>query len=308
VVDDDSALTQVLKKLLASLGHTVTVAHNGREALDVILRFRPDLVITDWAMPEMDGIQLVRALRETKLGQALYILILTSFENDDRLVEAFESGVDDYIVKPFTPRVLQARLQSAIRSIKQKNTMSGDIEDMRKFASELAINNRRLQQAVLTDPLTGLPNRRYALDRLEQEWAATFRRQGSLSCIMVDVDHFKSVNDRFGHDVGDEVLRYVGNLLRTKARLQDAICRIGGEEFLVICPDTNEAEVFRAGERLRSIFAENTYVAGDFKLPVTLSMGVATAGVNCNNTSEFIKQADQAVYRAKANGRNCVSV
>ena len=210
------------------------------------------------------------------------------------------------MTKPFIPRVLSARLHAGERFIRQQRALSNDVEEVRKFATELAVNNRKLQQAVMTDPLTGLPNRRYALDRLEQEVAAAKRRNGGVAIMIVDIDHFKKVNDQHGHDVGDAVLRHVAGLLRAKARLQDAICRMGGEEFLVICPDSGIEDVFRAAERLRAVVESSPYMLADRKLWITISIGIASLGDEMN-TANLVKTADVAVYRAKEMGRNRVS-
>ncbi|WP_158529623.1 diguanylate cyclase [Parvibium lacunae] len=305
IVDDDPSILLLLKKMMQNAGHEVITAQDGEEALMRALEFRPELVIADWVMPKMDGLQLVRALRETEMGQGIYILLLTSFGQDEKLVEAFDAGVDDYVTKPFVPRILAARLHAGERFIHQQRALSHDVEEIRKFATELAVNNRKLQQAVMTDPLTGLPNRRYAMDRLEQEVAAARRRQGGVAIMIVDIDHFKKVNDQFGHDAGDAVLRHVSGLLRAKARLQDAICRLGGEEFLVVCPDSALQDVHRAGERLRAVVESSPFMLGDRKLWLTISVGIACLGDQMQS-AELIKAADIAVYRAKEQGRNRV--
>ena len=306
IVDADPAILLLLKKMMQNAGHDVLTAQDGEAALTAALEFRPELMITDCSMPKRDGLQLVRSLRETEIGQGMYILLLTSFGNDEKLVAAFDAGVDDYVTKPFIPRVLSARLHAGERFIRQQRALSNDVEEVRKFATELAVNNRKLQQAVMTDPLTGLPNRRYALDRLEQEVAAAKRRNGGVAIMIVDIDHFKKVNDQHGHDVGDAVLRHVAGLLRAKARLQDAICRMGGEEFLVICPDSGIEDVFRAAERLRAVVESSPYMLADRKLWITISIGIASLGDEMN-TANLVKTADVAVYRAKEMGRNRVS-
>ena len=305
IVDDDPAAILVLRRLLEANSHTVEVARHGREALEMSLKFCPDLVVTDWMMPQMDGLQLTRALRETKAGQGMYILFLTSVESEEKLLEAFDTGIDDYVLKPIQTRFLTARIRAAERFVRQRQALAQDMEEIRRMAHELAINNRRLQQAVLTDPLTGLPNRRYALDRLEQEISLARRRNGVLSIIMLDVDFFKRVNDQFGHDVGDAVLRHVAGILRAKARLQDSICRVGGEEFLMICPDTQKADAIRCGERLRSALEAAPYQSEQHRIVVTASFGTVTSAPEILGT-DLIKSADQAVYRAKQEGRNRV--
>ncbi|TAK91760.1 MAG: HDOD domain-containing protein [Burkholderiaceae bacterium] len=305
IVDDDSALTQILRRLLVSSQHEVMIAPDGREALEMAIQFQPDIVITDWMMPQMNGLQLTRALRETRAGQNVYILFLTSLDSEERLLEAFDAGVDDYVVKPIAPRALTGRLLAAERNVQQRRALTQDIDEVRRMAQELSVNNRKLQQSALTDPLTGVPNRRYALDRLEQDISLERRRNGALSIIVLDIDYFKRINDLHGHDVGDAVLQHVAGILRAKARLQDSICRIGGEEFLVICPDTRQEDAQRCGERLRSALEAVPYQNQDLCIVVTASFGAVTMTVDMTS-SDLMKCADQAVYRAKQQGRNCV--
>jgi diguanylate cyclase (GGDEF)-like protein len=306
-VDDDRAVLLVLEHLLRGLGHTVTTAQDGKTALARAISLGPQIIISDWIMPGMDGISLCKALRETEEGQQMYFIVLSALEQDDQLVEAFESGVDDYLTKPFTPRVLAARLRAGLRVIRLQEEARRDNENMRRFAAELAVANRRLQQAALTDPLTGLPNRRYAMDRLEQEWAASSRNQRPLACLMIDFDRFKQINDTHGHDMGDLVLRQASTLLRKEARTEDVICRMGGEEFLVISPDTTLAAATHLGERLRTAIARTRFTSGTVHCTGSISVGVAQRDADMLRLDEMIKAADNALYVAKATGRDRVA-
>lgn len=306
IVDDDRSTLMVLEHLLTELGHTVSTAPDGRAALALAVTVRPQIIISDWIMPGLDGISLCKALRQTEEGQQVYFIVLSALEQDEQLVQAFESGVDDYLTKPFTPRVLAARLRAGSRVIRLQEAAHRDNENMRKFAAELAVANRRLQQAALTDPLTGLPNRRYGLERLEQEWAASSRTSRPLLCMMVDVDRFKSINDTYGHDSGDLVLRYLAVVLRREARAEDVICRLGGEEFLVISPDTHLAAGMSLGERLRAAVARSRPSNGTLSHSVTVSIGIAQREAGMRAVDELIKAADTALYEAKRGGRNAV--
>jgi len=179
-------------------------------------------------------------------------------------------------------------------------------EELRHFAAELAISNRSLQEAALTDALTGLPNRRYALERIQQEWAASYRSARSLACMVIDLDDFKQINDIYGHDVGDMALRLVSEALRQVLRSQDVICRTGGDEFLVICPETSEEEVLACGERLRKEIDRLTVDNEDETLRLSISIGVAVRNDTMTSASDLIKKADRAVFQAKRRGRNQV--
>lgn len=305
-VDDDRAVLLVLEHLLRGLGHTVFTAQDGKTALARAISLRPQIIISDWIMPGLDGIALCKALRASEEGQRMYFIVLSALEQDDQLVEAFESGVDDYLTKPFTPRVLAARLRAGLRVIRLQEEAGRDNENMRKFAAELAVANRRLQQAALTDPLTGLPNRRYGMERLEQEWAATSRSHRPLTCMMIDFDRFKQINDGHGHDMGDLVLRQAAIILRREARAEDVICRMGGEEFLVISPDTPLVAAMHLAERLRNAVASTRFTTGVVSCAATISAGVAQRAPGMTRMDELIKAADNALYAAKGAGRNRV--
>jgi len=304
VVDDDRGILLLLKRLLAAEGYEVHAASNGREAMRVALETRPHIIVTDWIMPVVDGLKFCRALRGTSLGRSAYMLLLTSVEDEARLVEAFEAGVDDYILKPINPRVLTARLRAGRRVVELQHEVESDREEIRRFAAELATTNRRLQQAALMDPLTEVPNRRYAMDRMQQEWAAADRHARPLACMLIDVDHFKAINDNHGHDVGDVVLRRVAETLKTTARTQDVICRLGGEEFLVVCPDTDLRAAGQCAERLRAAVNALRVSTGNVVVQVTISLGVAGMEADMCGPEAMIKAADRAVYAAKEAGRN----
>jgi diguanylate cyclase (GGDEF)-like protein len=305
-IDDDRSTLLVLEHLLGGLGHTVHVAQDGRSGLAAAITHRPQIIISDWIMPGLDGLALCKALRQSEEGRQMYFIVLSALEQDDQLVEAFESGVDDYLTKPFTPRVLAARLRAGLRVIRLQEEARRDSENLRKFAAEIAVANRRLQQAVLTDPLTGLPNRRYAMERLDQEWSASGRNNRPLSVLMLDLDRFKLINDTHGHDMGDAVLRQCGALLRKEARTEDAICRTGGEEFLVICSDTPLPAALLVAERMRKAMAAAQFSSGAIACATTVSIGVAQRAADMQRADELLKAADNALYAAKAAGRNRV--
>jgi len=307
IVDDDRATLMLVEHLLKALGHKVHTAQDGRSALAQAMSIRPQIIISDWIMPGLDGVSFCKALRQTEEGQQIYFIILSALEQDDQLVEAFESGVDDYLTKPFTARVLAARLRAGQRVIKLQEDARRDSENLRRFAAELAVANRRLQQAALTDPLTGLPNRRYAMERLEQEWASTSRTQRPLTCMVVDVDGFKQINDSYGHDSGDVVLRQVATVLRKEARAEDVICRLGGEEFLVICPDTPLGAALHLAERLRLGVSRARSANGAITHTATVSIGVSQREASMAHMDELIKAADNALYDAKRAGRDRVA-
>ncbi len=300
VVEDDTSTLRLLQSILENAGHSVVTAKNGVEALKQMRIQPPQLVVSDWMMPEMDGLALCRALRASAEWRHIYLVILTAQENPDKLVEAFEAGADDYLIKPVTPKIFFARLRAAQRVIQMQADLALDQEKLQSLADELTLANRRLQQLALTDALTGLPNRRAAIERLEQEWSLAHRSQRQLVCMVLDVDHFKKINDKYGHPVGDQVLKEIAQALRQAARSQDLVCRFGGEEFLVICPDTDIQAAYQCAERLR---AQVWAVRVAQPLNVTISIGMAAA--DAGTLDELLVRADRCLYEAKQAGRNC---
>lgn len=303
LVEDDRSIQLLYKTLLEKAGHSVTVADNGRAALEIVKTSPPQLIISDWVMPEMDGIEFCRALRKNTEWNKIYVFIVTAQESTEKLIEAFEAGVNDYLTKPINPKVLAARLRAAQHIIQMQEAQEEDRLQLRQFADELALSNKRLQELALTDALTGLPNRRYGMERLEQEWAVAMRGFHSVCCMMVDIDRFKSINDTHGHQIGDEALKMIAASLRHAARVQDVVCRLGGEEFLVICPDTDEKSGFYYAERLRLHVASQQLQIKDNKLHLTVSIGLADNS-KMANAEAMMHRADERLYAAKAGGRN----
>lgn len=306
VVDDDVSIRALLKLMLSQAGYEVFEAVDGQDGFDKAMELSPHMLITDWLMPGMDGIELTRSLRQTKVGRTIYILILTAVEAEDKLVEAFDAGVDDYMTKPLKSRVLGARLRAGQRVVMLQQEIERDREEIRRFAAELAVTNRRLQEAALTDVLTGCFNRRYAIERFQQEWRASDRSKRPLSCLLIDIDFFKAINDSYGHDVGDMVLKQAALAIRNGVRAQDVVCRTGGDEFTVICPESGLQAALTCGERVRKSVADIEIAIAADRLKLSLSIGVAARNSDTPDIDAMIKRADEGVYKAKQRGRNCV--
>ncbi len=306
LVDDDPMMLARLSKQLAAAGNQVAVCRNGEAALKYVIEHKPQMVITDWRMKPMDGLALCKALRASVFGKNIYLIMLTSTEDEDALVEAFDAGIDDYVTKPISLRVLLARLRAGQRIITLQNELEKESRDIQRYTAELAAANRRLKSMVNTDVLTGLPNRRYALNRLEQEAATALRAKQPLSVLMLDLDYFKSVNDTLGHDVGDQVLIHAANLMRTTARTNDIACRLGGEEFLIIAPNTDGSTALLLAERVRNAIERNQPVGLELRYPITVSIGVAGSMGAQPSWKELMKRADDALYLVKQGSRNGV--
>ena len=307
IVDDDRVMRTILNKMLSDSGYQVFEAVDGQQGFMMALEVHPHILITDWIMPQMDGVAMTRALRQTKFGRGVYILILTALETEENLIAAFDAGVDDFMSKPLKPRVLGARLRAGQRVVMLQQEIERDRDEIRRFAAELAVTNRRLHDAALTDVLTALPNRRYAIEFFRREWFASNRSKRPLACMLVDVDNFKTINDSHGHDVGDAVLKQIAQAIKGGLRAQDVVCRTGGDEFTVICPETDLRAALLCAERVRREVAEMKIDKAVPGLAGSVSIGVAARAEQTTDIDALLKTADEGVYLAKQRGRNRVA-
>lgn len=305
LVEGNLASRRPLEKLLAREGgHAVQSAGEGRLALALAVQAPPQVLIVDRHLPGMDGLELCRALRATEWGRTLYVLMMTTSVAEGALNELFDAGADDYLLKPVTARDLRVRLRAAERHVRLQADCAEDRARLRLLSAELAIANRRLEHAALTDPLTELPNRRAAMTLLEQAWSAATRSGHGLAAMMIDIDHFKSINDAHGHAVGDTVLCEAAQALRATTRREDSVCRVGGEEFLVICPDTDLKTTLHFADRLRGA-VQSLRIETDRGIErITISIGVAGREADMTDRETLIIAADKALYAAKHAGRN----
>lgn len=290
VVADDSALYRgLIRDTLKHKGHEVRVATNGREAVELVSEYRPPVLITDWEMPDMNGIELSKMIRKDPLP-FVHIILLTANSDKEQVVEGLQSGADDYLTKPFHPGELVARVAVGLR--------------MAELTREIQEKNRLLEELSLTDPLTGLPNRRAFQQWATRELSGAVRHQFGFWVVMADLDKFKSINDTCGHAAGDEVLRRFSTVLRQNTRASNICARLGGEEFVLALSHIDKQGVSVALERLRCGFAEERFRFAS-SLRVTASFGVAGLhhGVP-TDLDGLLSQADAALYRAKQQGRN----
>ncbi len=308
VEDDPSSLVLVEGLLSDILGHTVFTASNGQQALSLSMEVLPHVVITDWLMPVMSGLELTQSLRATEWGQNLYIIMLTSIEDEEEVITAFDAGVDDYITKPINIRAFRARLRAAWHYRKLQESWERDREQLKRFAAELAVTNRKLKHFASTDVLTELPNRRAGMETLSEVWSIANRSGQQMAVMLIDIDHFKKVNDTYGHAIGDKVLKEVAASIRNTARKGDTFCRMGGEEFLVVCQngniDTNSVILF--AERLRQHVKKQQIDIDDIHIHTSISIGVAIKEASMRSEDHLVNAADKALYAAKNAGRNKV--
>lgn len=308
VVEDSDSQRLTLVHLLGALGFEVREARNGIEALARLGEHPAHVIVTDLVMPDLDGIGLCRAVRATAEGPSSYIVVLTGVDDHEKLIEAFDAGADDFLAKPINRRELEARLRAARRVVGLQQRLNREAESLRELNSRLEVANRQLASVALTDALTGLPNRRHLLERLGQEWAGAARHQSQFALVFVDLDHFKQINDRKGHDVGDIVLERVARVLRRHVRVEDTVGRFGGEEFLILCPGSSLESATAIAERIRAQLARERFEIGGSSWSVTASFGVAAALPSAapEGWTDTLRRADAALYLAKHRGRDRV--
>ncbi len=306
VIDDDERILRLLLHHLGKHGYEVQDVASSREGLRLAIESRPQILITDWMMPDISGLELCRRLSRDEVGRKIHKIMLTAREDDDQVVEALEAGADDYVFKPFNPRILLARVRAGERMIRMREKIERSESVRLTQLAQLGILTRKLRAAALTDPLTELPNRRFAISRLKQEWESSSRSGRPISVTMMDIDNFKRVNDVHGHDTGDFVLREMAGLLRRHGRQSDVLCRLGGEEFLVINVDSDLEAARLGAERIRHEIERHEIGHETFAGRVTMSMGVAQRSSEMRGIDDLLKLADQALYDAKTSGRNRV--
>lgn len=295
LIADDSATSRILlRSALLRWGYEVAVAENGAQAWEMLAApDAPALAILDWVMPHMTGPEVCRRVRETHREPYTYILLLTSKNTKDETVEGLEAGADDYIVKPFDEHELQVRLRAGKRIVDLQMHLLQAREELRERANK--------------DLLTMLPNRPAISARLEQELARCHRDRRTVGVILLDIDHFKKINDTYGHFAGDAVLRETAARLRGNMRPYDAVGRYGGEEFLVVLPNCDIEQAGTQAERMRQKLHSTPMLVDGAEMRVSASFGVTVSDGSERNPDVFVRVADEALYRAKASGRNCVA-
>ena len=291
---------------LETNGYTVSHASDATDGLSMALDSVPELVMIEMSTDEMAGSSFCRALRSIPRGGSVYIMLIIRHIDDDILTQMLELGADDFLPSPVTTFALQAKLRSVFKILQLQQELIRERNGLVISAGEWAGSNRRLIHAAMTDPLTQLPNRRHGLDTLSAEWAFARTHNLPMACLMIDIDHFKNINDKSGHKAGDAVLARLATLLQNGARSEDLVFRYGGEEFCVICPGATLELACSVAERIRKTVADQPFQLGDMQIPVTVSIGVAMMMQGHADEGALISDADAAMYRAKHSGRNRV--
>jgi two-component system chemotaxis response regulator CheY len=285
LVDDDPAILRIVSHWIEHAGYEVRTASNGSEALFQIDAKCPNFLITDWDMPVMDGVALCGALSERRLPHYVYTLFLTARSDSEDMIKAIELGADDFVVKPIGRGEILARLRAGARVLEMES---------------------RLRLLANTDPLTGLSCKRSFREQVRREWNVCKVPANAVSCVILDIDFFKKVNDTHGHPAGDEALRSIGKLIAANCRANDVVCRYGGDEFSAMLPGANENEAAAWAERLRQTVAKTPIHIAGSTIQITASFGVAQRFDDSQSFDELTAAADQCLLLAKQLGRNRV--
>jgi two-component system cell cycle response regulator len=296
IADDDRMNRRLLQKTLESEGYEVIAVDNGRLALqELSLPDGPRLALLDWMMPELDGAAVCREIRKQHERPYVHIILLTSRRLKEDVVAGLQAGADDYLTKPWDSAELTARLRVGQRILQLEDRLVEARETMRFKATH--------------DHLTSLFNRGVILDLLTRELSRTRREDGCTVLMLGDLDHFKNVNDKYGHVVGDEVLQEVARRLLGSVRSYDFVGRYGGEEFLIVLNNCDAAQAVQRAEEVRNGIANSPVQTSRGLLSVTMSVGVLVSRQwDLNLVEEVLVEADLALYQAKADGRNCVRI
>lgn len=284
LAEDDPTQRLVLEHTLCEAGYVVETTGDGGDALRLVVQGQFDILLTDLEMPGIDGQDLCRQIKLASLTQPLYILMLTARAEDE--AASLDAGADDFVAKPWTRVVLLARLRNGARHIRDE---------------------REKQLLMMTDSLTGAYNRRQLTGQLPSELSRAARYSRPLTLIMADVDHFKQINDRYGHSVGDQVIAGLSQRLRALIREVDWVVRYGGEEFAIVLPETDLQKAVDVAERFRRDLEHTPISTTAGNLNVTVSFGVAEFSAANDNADSLLNRADQAMYESKRGGRNRVT-
>ena len=296
IVDDSSVARKSVEQALFGQPYSLIFATTGQQAVELFLKHRPSLVIMDWMMPDLNGVEICRRMRAISSDFYTHIIMLTAKTDKASVVEGLRAGADDYLTKPFHEEELLARVGVGLRTL--------------GLHRQIEAKNKKLEKLALTDGLTGLPNRRAIEDWGTREVSGATRHDYSLWVIVADLDRFKQVNDTFGHNAGDEVLKTFAKVLKAHTRRSDICGRHGGEEFMMVMTHSTAKDVEKAIERIRAEFETTSLNFGGCNILATASFGIAgfEAGQAKPCFDELVSRADAALYSAKRAGRNRVEI
>ena len=295
LAEDDPVTRMLMTRFLKKAGYEVDAVSNGSEALDRMTRRYYPMLVTDWEMPEMDGVALCKAVRNMQMDGYVYALLLTARDSKEHIIAGLEAGADDYLIKPVHEPELIARLNAGRRILNLEHS--------------LRVANQRNRILSITDALTGTYNRRYLMEQLPRELERCRRYAYPLSVLMCDIDRFKQINDNRGHAAGDDVLQQFAARAQKSIRTNsDWVSRYGGEEFLIVLPETEHEGAMAVAEKIRTLISSMPFATRSGDLTATASFGVASTGPSGPDISlkvdALIRCADECMYRSKQEGRD----
>lgn len=293
IAEDNRDLRDIVARMVKTLGHEVMLVSTGKEALRYVHEHSPDIVLLDVMMPEMTGFEFCQALQTEEAGRDVHIIITSARDALEDKVKGLELGAADYLTKPFSLAELRARLQVGERIVRHRKSIKEQKTQLEHLARE--------------DMLTGLSNRRHFEERLQEEWQRALRYGHALTLLLCDIDHFKQVNDLYGHACGDAVLKEVGQTLLRNSRASDVVARYGGEEFVVLLCEASPEQAMVAAERLRAAIKALSFHHPSGSFRVTMSIGIASSeSKDPEGPVRLLAEADEALYAAKGLGRDRV--
>ncbi|MBZ8180232.1 diguanylate cyclase [Oscillatoria salina] len=299
VVDDLNQNLQVIGEILEKQGYETTFATNGEQALARIKSADPDLILLDLMMPEMNGLEVCQIIKKDLQFKELPIVFLTASDEKTNLIQAFEFGAVDYVTKPFHVPELLARVRNHLELKQTRDQLKKVLEQQKHLIA-------KLEKLATTDPLTGILNRRHFLNIATKELSRYHRYNCGFSLLMLDLDHFKRINDTYGHSIGDEVLKAMTEAVLKSLRKADSFGRFGGEEFAILLPETNLETAREVAERIRQTITKLTITPPNQLVQITVSIGVTTCKMKDESLEVLLQRADKALYQAKNLGRDRV--
>lgn len=306
VVDDHTDILALISLILKQHNYEVITAQDGVEAIEKAIQEHPDVVLLDVQIPKINGYKVCETLKEREETRTIPVIFISSAYRDLKdIIRGLETGGTDYLTKPFDNLELLARIKANLRIKMLYDELEEKNRSLKELYKELEAKSRKLEKIATTDGLTGLFNHKYFYERLTEEFSRAIRHNLNLSCIMLDIDHFKKVNDTYGHLQGDNILRNFSEILKTSIRHTDIAARYGGEEFSILLPHTDTTGAFLEAERIRVHVSTRNFSEAKHPLYITISLGISSYPHEMiKSAGDLVKNADIALYEAKRRGRN----